>query len=56
MLGVEDWAEIRRLHLAEGWSIKRITRERGFARNTVRGWPLIAPVTTAHIFGDSVCC
>lgn len=36
MLGVEDWAEIRRLHLAEGWSIKRITRERGFARNTVR--------------------
>jgi transposase len=36
MLGVEDWAEVRRLHLAEGWSIKRITRERGFARNTVR--------------------
>ncbi len=36
MLGVEDWAEIRRLGLAEGWSIKRITRERGFARNTVR--------------------
>ncbi len=36
MLGVEDWAEIRRLHLAEGWSIKRITRECGFARNTVR--------------------
>ena len=36
MLGVEDWAEIRRLYLAEGWSIKRITRERGFARNTVR--------------------
>jgi transposase len=36
VLGVEDWAEIRRLHLAEGWSIKRICRERGFARNTVR--------------------
>lgn len=36
MLGVEDWAEIRRLHLSERWSIKRICRERGFARNTVR--------------------
>ncbi len=36
MLGVEDWAEIRRLGLAEGWSIKRISRERGLARNTVR--------------------
>lgn len=36
MLGVEDWAEIRRLYFAEGWSIKRIGRERGFARNTVR--------------------
>lgn len=36
MLGVEDWAEIRRLHLAERWSIKRICRERGLARNTVR--------------------
>ncbi len=36
MLGVEDWAEIRRLHCSERWSIKRICRERGFARNTVR--------------------
>ena len=36
MLGVEDWAEIRRLALSERWSIKRICRERGFARNTVR--------------------
>ncbi len=36
MLGVEDWVEIRRLHGAERWSVKRICRERGFARNTVR--------------------
>ena len=36
MLGVEDWAEIRRLYFSERWSIKRIGRERGFARNTVR--------------------
>ncbi len=36
MLGVEDWAEIRRLHFSERWSIKRICRDRGFARNTVR--------------------
>ena len=36
MLGVEDWAEIRRLGVSERWSIKRICRERGFARNTVR--------------------
>lgn len=33
---MEDWAEIRRLHFSERWSIKRICRERGFARNTVR--------------------
>ena len=36
VLGVEDWAEIRRLYFSERWSIKRIGRERGFARNTVR--------------------
>lgn len=36
MLDVEDWAEIRRLHLAEGLSIKEITRRLGVARNTVR--------------------
>jgi len=33
---VEDWAEIRRLFFSERWSIKRICRDRGFARNTVR--------------------
>lgn len=36
MLDVEDWAEIRRLHRAEGLSIKEIARRVGVARNTVR--------------------
>jgi transposase len=36
MLDVDAWAEIRRLHFAEGTSIKRIAREVGVARNTVR--------------------
>jgi transposase len=35
-LNVEDWAEIRRLHRAEGVPIKEITRRLGVARNTVR--------------------
>jgi transposase len=33
---VEDWAEIRRLHRAEGVPIKEISRRLGVARNTVR--------------------
>ncbi|MEZ5219793.1 MAG: IS21 family transposase [Ilumatobacteraceae bacterium] len=36
MIDVEDWAEIRRLHRAEGMSIKAIARRTGLARNTVR--------------------
>jgi transposase len=36
VLDVEDWAEIRRLHRAEGLSIKEIVRQLGVARNTVR--------------------
>ena len=32
----EDWAEIRRLHMSEGMSIKAIVRKTGLARNTVR--------------------
>jgi transposase len=36
VIGVEDWAEIRRLHRAEGLSIKEITRRLGVSRNTVR--------------------
>ncbi len=33
---MDVWAEIRRLHLAEGVPIKRIARESRVARNTVR--------------------
>jgi transposase len=36
VISVEDWAEIRRLHRAEGVSIKEISRRLGVARNTVR--------------------
>jgi len=36
VLSVEDWAEIRRLHRAEGLPIKAIARLRGISRNTVR--------------------
>ncbi len=36
MLKVEDWAEIRRLAMSEGLSIKEITRRLDVARNTVR--------------------
>jgi transposase len=36
VLNVEDWAEIRRLHRAEGMGIKAIARRLGIARNTVR--------------------
>jgi len=33
---VEDWAEIRRLHRAEGVSISEVARRLGLARNTVK--------------------
>jgi transposase len=36
VLAVEDWAEIRRLHFAEGLGIKEVARRMGVARNTVR--------------------
>ena len=36
MLSVEDWAEIRRLHRAEGLPIKVIARTLGISTNTVR--------------------
>ncbi|MBO0772877.1 MAG: IS21 family transposase [Actinobacteria bacterium] len=36
MLSVDDWAEIRRLHRAEGLPIRAIARVRGVSRNTVR--------------------
>lgn len=35
-MSVEDWAEIRRLHRAEGLPISEIARRRGITRNTVR--------------------
>src|SRR3712207_7418283 len=35
-LSVEDWAEIRRLHRAEGLPIKQVARVLGVSRNTVR--------------------
>jgi transposase len=35
-LGVEDWAEIRRLHRAEQVPIKQIARVMGISKNTVR--------------------
>jgi transposase len=36
VLSVEDWAEIRRLHGAEGMPIKAIVRATGVSRNAVR--------------------
>jgi transposase len=36
VISVEDWAEIRRLHRAEGLPIKQIARVMGVSRNTVR--------------------
>ena len=36
MITLEEWAEVRRLHRAEGVSIKEISRRLGLARNTVR--------------------
>ncbi len=36
MVGVEEWAEIRRMHFVEGLAIKEICRRTGRARATVR--------------------
>ena len=36
VMTVEDWAEIRRLHTAEGMAIKTIVRKTGISRNAVR--------------------
>ena len=36
VINVEDWAEFRRLHRAEGMSVTAIVRRLGLARNTVR--------------------
>ena len=37
VITVEDWAEVRRLYLAERMSIKAIAAKLHLARNTVRG-------------------
>ncbi len=44
---MEEWAEVRRLHRAEGVSIKEIARRLGLARNTVRA-ALRADAPPAH--------
>jgi transposase len=36
VIGVEDWAEVRRLHRVEGMAISAIARRLGIARNTVK--------------------
>jgi transposase len=36
VLSVEDWAEIRRVHRAEGLPINLMARTLGISRNTVR--------------------
>jgi transposase len=36
VISVEDWAEIRRLHRAEGMPVRAIARKLGVGRNTVR--------------------
>ena len=36
MVGVEQWAEIRRLYRVEGVSIREISRRTGLHRKTVR--------------------
>jgi transposase-like protein len=36
VINVENWAEVRRLHRAEGPGVKAIARRLGVARNTVR--------------------
>jgi transposase len=36
VLKVEDWAEIHRLHWAEGMAIRAIARPLGISRNTAK--------------------
>jgi transposase len=36
VVGVEQWAEIRRMHFVAGLSIKEIARRTGRDRNTIR--------------------
>ena len=43
MVGVEQWAEVRRMHRVEGVSAREISRRTGLHRNTVKRL-LAAPV------------
>src|SRR3954471_12187866 len=36
LVGVEQWAELRREHFVRGVSIKELTRRTGLSRNTIR--------------------
>jgi hypothetical protein len=36
VVGVEQWAELRREHFVAGKSIKRLVRETGLSKNTIR--------------------
>jgi transposase len=36
VISVKDWAEIRRLHRAEGLPVRQVARVLGISRNTVR--------------------
>ena len=36
MVGVEQWAEVRRLYRVEGLSIREVSRRTGLHRKTVR--------------------
>jgi len=36
LVGVEQWAELRREHFVRGASIKQLARRTGLSRNTVR--------------------
>jgi hypothetical protein len=37
VIGVEDWAEIRRLHRAEGLSARAVARQLGISRGNQHG-------------------
>jgi transposase len=55
VLSVDDWAEIRRLHRAEGLSVRAIARVRGVSRNTVRNaLKAVGPPTYRRRPGGSV--
>jgi transposase len=36
LIGVEQWAELRREHFVRGVSIKALARQTGLSRNTIR--------------------